>query len=274
MKRADSGFVDVDGGRIYYERTGQGPTVVLIHAAIADRRMWDREFAEYGSHCDVIRYDVRGLGRSSGADGPFSDVDDLRRLLDHLDVARANLVGTSNGGRIAIDFTLEHPKRVHKLVLVAPSVSGFEPSDAPAEHQAFHRMAERMGAIFTAINAKETDRALDLIRQLWCAAQTGPALELVRQMLRDNATEVLTDVTANRSVPLDPPAVTRLGEIRAETLVLVGNRDVEGMPYVADRIVHGIPKAKELVLPGADHLVNLSQPEAFDAAVLAHLMPG
>ncbi len=267
----ETGYVEVQGGRLYYERTGRGPNLVLIHAAIADRRMWDREFARWADRRTVVRYDVRGLGKSTAAEQPYSDSDDLRRLLDHLAIDRTDVIGCSNGGRIALDLALVAPHRAGKLVLVAPSVGGFEPSEEPEEHQAFHRVAERMGEIFAAIKANDTARALDLIQKLWCSAQTGAGLALVRKMLADNATEVLTDATANRSVPLDPPAVGRLGTIASSALVIEGGRDAEGMHYVCDRIVHGIPRAKLQLIPGADHLVNLSQPDAFDAAVWGHL---
>ncbi len=83
---AECGFVAVPGGKLYYERNGQGPPLVWIHAAISDNRMWNREFVEYAREHTVVRYDVRGLGRSTAASSPYSDADDILVLLDKLDI--------------------------------------------------------------------------------------------------------------------------------------------------------------------------------------------
>ena len=117
----ETGFVDVDGGKLYYETDGDGPAVVLIHAGFLDGRMWDSQFRSYSKTYKTIRYDVRGYGRSSVAKEKFSDHNDLRALLTHLNVARATIIGVSNGGRIALDFTVEYPERIQSLALVSPA---------------------------------------------------------------------------------------------------------------------------------------------------------
>src|SRR5690242_17574490 len=114
----------IDG--LWTERRGTGAPVVLLHGAGMDSRLWDAVFPALASECDVIRYDARGLGRSASPTGPFSDIGDLRTVLDHFGVERAALVGLSMGGETAIDFTLAHPDRVAALALVGSSVSGYE----------------------------------------------------------------------------------------------------------------------------------------------------
>src|SRR2546430_16872081 len=128
----ETGYAVVDGGRLYYETSGKGPTLVLIHAGFLDSRMWDAQFQLFSENYRVIRYDVRGFGRSDVARTKFSDYKDLRQLLDHLRVKTASLVGVSNGGRIASDFAVEYPSMVDRLVPVSPGIAGCKSSD-PAE---------------------------------------------------------------------------------------------------------------------------------------------
>jgi pimeloyl-ACP methyl ester carboxylesterase len=267
MVPVESGFVEVQGGRLYFERSGAGPPLVWIHAAIGDHRMWDHEFIQYARQYTVIRYDVRGLGRSTAATAPYSDTDDLLAVLDRLGIQRAILIGCSNGGRIAIDLAITHPERVDRLVLVAPGLGGFAPSSAPEEHAVFQRAAERFGPMLAAYRSGERSAAIAELLRFWCSAQKGPSLDLVIEMLRDNLEEVFTDASASYSKDLDPPAAGRLASISAPTLLLLGDRDAEQIRFIADRVASGIPGTVRKTIPGADHLINLSRPREFDEAV-------
>ena len=130
MKRAaETGFAEVGGASLYYEVTGEGHALVLLHAGIADRRMWDGQFEEFARDYRVVRYDRRGFGLSEMVEGPFSHADDLRGLLDHLGIQSASFIGCSMGGAVAIDFVLNHPDRARALILVASAVGGFESDD-------------------------------------------------------------------------------------------------------------------------------------------------
>ena len=119
--------VPVSGeGRLWAEKSGDGAPVVLLHGSVQDSRLWDGVFPELALHRAAIRYDARGLGRSTLPTAPFSYEDDLLAVLDHFGVERAALGGLSMGGEVALDFTLEHPERVRSLTLVAASASGHD----------------------------------------------------------------------------------------------------------------------------------------------------
>ena len=121
-----AGFVEVEGGRLGYEVDGAGEPIVFVHGFGLDGRMWDGEAAHFSRDYAVVRYDVRGFGRSSPPTGPFAHVEAIfAALVSHLGFARAHLCGLSMGGGIAIDFALAHPARVHALVLVDSVVGGF-----------------------------------------------------------------------------------------------------------------------------------------------------
>lgn len=257
----------VPGGSIGYEDAGRGPPVILLHEGIADHRMWDREFALLSRSSRVIRYDLRGYGRTPPATAEYSSVEDLLSLVDHLRVTRPVLVGPSMGGRIAIDFALAHPDRVGALLLIAPGYSGMDYDHVPGGKATFERDETLSKAAVDAWTAGHLDEATEHLRELWASAVSGPALDLFRTMVRDNAKEVFEDRSAQFERRNAAAAAGRLGEIRAPTHLLVGDRDNPAMPHLARYLARGIAGSRLDIVPGADHLLNLSAPKAFDAAV-------
>ena len=105
----DRGYVAMGGTRLYYEAAGSGYAVVLTHPGFADRRIWDRKWDYLTEEYRVVRYDVRGAGKSAGSAAPYSDHGDLERLLESLGVQRAHSVGLATGGSIALDLAVDRP---------------------------------------------------------------------------------------------------------------------------------------------------------------------
>ena len=127
-----SGFAEINGARLYYEDAGQGFPIVMVHAGIADHRMWDDQFPVFAQQYRVIRYDNRGYGKSRMVPGPYSLRDDLLKLMQVLDVEQAVVMGCSMGGETVIDFTLEHPDKAAALITVGSGMSGFPYEGEPA----------------------------------------------------------------------------------------------------------------------------------------------
>jgi len=259
--------LDVPGGKLAYEASGSGSPIVLLHEGIADRRMWNREFPLLAHDHRVVRYDLRGFGGSTPAVSAYSAVTDLVALLDHLDLERPLIVGPSMGGRIALDLALARPERAGGLLLIAPGYSGMDYDHVPGGKATFERDERLSKAAVDAWAAGNLEGATEHLRQLWASALTGSALELFRAMVRENAKEVFEDRSAQHEARAGAPAAGRLGEVRAPTLILVGDRDNPAMPHLADYLARGIPRAEVEVVHGADHLLNLSKPDAFDAAL-------
>jgi pimeloyl-ACP methyl ester carboxylesterase len=125
--KAKSETVAVNGTRLYYELEGSGPVVTLLHGFSLDYRMWDGQLDTFAREFRVLRYDLRGFGRSGGAGPePYAPADDLRALLDHLDIESTAVVGLSMGGGFAIDFALAYPERTTALVAADSALAGFE----------------------------------------------------------------------------------------------------------------------------------------------------
>ena len=255
-----------DGGHLAFEDVGEGPAVVLLHPGLWDMRTWDPQMPTFtAAGYRVIRYDLRGYGRSSrpGAE-PYSHVADLWSLLDHLGVGSAALIGCSMGGRVAIDATLDDPTRPWALVPVAAGVSGFE---ASAEEEDWWEDA--MAAAHEAYDAGDMEAAQRARLRIWAALGTddeaGAAIERIAM---DNLHELTMDESAE--IQLDPPAVTRLHEIDVPTLVIKAEHDPPASRRSTDVIAAGIGSAGVVMLD-ADHVVNLRAPAAFDAVVLPFL---
>ncbi len=253
--------VDVEGGRLYYERDGEGFPVVLIHPGLWDCRIWDEQFEAFAEHHDVVRYDVRGYGRSDEPTTPYSDVRDLDTLLTGLGIERCAIVGCSMGGQLAIDFALEHPDRVEAIVPVAPGLSGYVWED-PGLDLLF-------AEVQSAVLAGDLERAIDVELAVWVPLDSGAETNRrIRQIAMDNSRVFrVPEALAEER----PSAVERLGEVEAATLVIVGERDVEEIHRIADLLVREIPGAHQRVVHEADHLVMVRQPEVFNRVVLDFL---
>ena len=262
-------FVDLpDGAKLHFEIAGEGPAVTLIHPGLWDMRTWDREFSTFvDAGYRVLRYDVRGYGQSSRIElgATYSHVRDLEFLLETNQVVLTALVGCSMGGGIELDYALVHPEQVWALVPVATALGGFESTEEEEEW-----WAEREGPIEAAIEAGDLDRAQELRLEIWAPLGTDDERGArIRQIAFDNIHEMLMDESGEER--LDPPAAHRLAEIDVPTLILEAEHDPADMKRLADFLVREIPGSRKVVVDGADHVVNLRQPERFEELVLPFL---
>ncbi|HWH11718.1 MAG TPA: alpha/beta hydrolase [Solirubrobacteraceae bacterium] len=262
--------VELDGTRVVGDRwQGPGPTVVLLHAGVTDRRGW-REVAELlAPAADVITYDRRGFGESPVAANPFSHLDDLLVILDRLACQSAWLVGSSMGGGLAVDAALVAPARIAGLVLIAPGVSGgpdLEDLDA-----ATARLDELLDRAAELADHDEVNR---LETWLWLDGPAGPegrvggeARELALAM---NAVILGNDQggAAGRS---EPDAWSRLGEIPVPATVIWGELDVASIAEESRLIAQVLPNAVSRVLPGVAHLPYVERPGIVADALLEAL---
>jgi pimeloyl-ACP methyl ester carboxylesterase len=261
----ESGFAEVNGTSLYYETAGAGPSLVFIHGFSLDGRMWDDQFLPFAHHFRVTRYDLRGFGRSAlPTDQPYAHVDDLQALLHSLRIEETHLVGLSLGGAIAIDFALSFPNMVARLVLADAVLGGFQWS---AEWDATVIPIWRYGRQ----NDITTARQLWLAHPLFKSALANDhASAPLMQMVTEYSGWHWQDRNPERH--LEPPAIQRLTEIQAPTLVLIGENDLPDFQTVANLLAQNIPYAQKVVLPNAGHMANLDAPESFNRIVLDYLL--
>jgi pimeloyl-ACP methyl ester carboxylesterase len=263
----ETGAADVNGALLYYEVAGEGEPLALVHAGIADGRMWDGQVEALAQRYRVVRYDLRGFGETAMVEGPYSHHEDLRGLLDSLEVERAHLVGCSMGGGAVLDFALHYPDRVGALILVGSAVGGFEGDFEPPE---------QWDDLVAADEAGDLGRVSDLEVQIWVDGPgrrpedvDGAVRDLVREM---NLIALQNEASGlGEELPPDPPAVDRLSEIRAPALILVGDADQPRTLAAADLLASELPNARKVVMPGTAHLPNMERPEEFNRILLDYL---
>jgi len=262
-----TGTVGVNGAEVYYEVAGEGEPLVLVHAGISDSRMWDAQADAFTRHYRTIRHDLRGFGRSPMVEGPYSHHADLLALLDALDIGRSAFVGCSMGGGAVIDFALENPERVDSLVLVGSAVGGFEFDEGTPQE---------WDELVAADEAGDLERVSELEVRMWVdGPRRGP--EVVDPAVRDLVRGMNLIALKNEALELgeerelQPPAATRLSQIRAPTLVLVGEVDRTRTLAAADLLAKDLPNARKVVMPGTAHLPNMERPEEFNRLVLDFL---
>lgn len=259
-----SGRVEVGGGeKLYYEMAGRGRVIVLIHGGLADSRLWDDQFKAFARHYKVVRYDLRGFGKSSFSMGPLSHVEDLDKLLKALGIRKATLVGLSLGGIVAVDFALEHPRMVERLVLAASGLRGYQ-GVKNEQAIAVSRAAETEG--------RERAIALWMEHPFFATGKNNPSYQRrMRAMLSDNfrtwgptpAPIVWTWPTA--------PVIERLQTIDRPTLVIVGSADFSTILAIADVLATKIPGARKAIIAGTSHHLNMEKPLEFNQLVLDFL---
>ena len=257
-----SGIAEVNGTRLYYERAGTGPAVILLHGGNLDARMWDDQMPTLVKAFSVIRYDIRPYGRSAATEKGFSSVEDLRTLMEYLNIKTASLVGLSLGGRIAIDFALVYPDRVAKLVLMGPGLTGY----------AFNPNDETMKPILAKALEGDAAGAMDLWLQhpMMAPAMARPQVAArIREIAKDNL-QVWRRLPVGEQVPA-PPAIKRLGDIKAPTLIIVGERDVPDIQAIVKLLQRDVRGARTEVIPSAAHMPNMEDPERVNRLLLEFL---
>lgn len=259
------GYVSVDGGQIYYEVKGTGPAIVLIHSAISDCRVWDLEFEHFSQNYTVVRYDVRGLGKSSPATQPYTDSSDLKVLLASLGISGVSIIASSNSGRIALDFALKFPDQVNGLVLVGSGLGLFDPEGEEELAEEIPELEESFSRLTESYRGGKTNESVEELLKLFASGLTGENIETARKLVSENLEEIITEKSAeNANFQITGE---KLKHIDSKVLVLVGNKDNPVIIWSSKKLAEEIPHASLKILAGGDHFLNLSSKEEFIKAV-------
>ena len=234
--------VEVNGVKIYYETYGSGPAVLVLHPGTAFLETMHYQITALAPHYFVIAPDSRGHGRSTDASGPlhYHDMaEDMIGLLDHLHIARADVVGWSDGGVVGLDLAIHHPDRIARMVLMGTNfdVNGLSNPAAPPPDDP--SLAPR----------RDSYRRLSPTSERWAEFYTK-------------------NVTMWRNEP--HYTLAELGRIRSPVLVMAGEHDDIRRDHT-DTLVHSIPGAKEVIVPGADNMAPMTNPQFVDAEIVKFL---
>lgn len=270
MAQVTNNYLDVGTGKLYYEMAGEGNPLLLLHAGFVDSRMWDDQWLAFTKHYRVIRVDLRGFGKSDPVTEPLSRRAELYHLCQELHIDQASFIGCSLSGETVLDFALEHPTMVSALVVVSAVPSGFQMQGQPPRY------------LFDMMNAVQNgDLALasELQNRIWIDGSFREP-EQVDPLIRQRAAEMnrialvngtWSKAEANPIDPLNPPAIKRLHEIHAPTLIIAGSLDHPEILRASEVMAASIANAQSVIIPNAAHLPNMEDPAGFNHVVLNFL---
>lgn len=263
-------YIEVNGGSLFYEMAGEGHPLVLVHAGFVDSGMWDAQWEAFQQHFQVIRFDMRGYGKSDKATGPVSRRHDLACLLEHLGITQTHLVGCSLGGEAILDLALEQPDLVSALVVVSTVPSGFELQGEPPA---------QLLAMIGAMQQGDWAQASELQVELWLDgpfrqpqqvdARLRQQVSRMNRIAVENGTWAVADMQPVN--PLDPPAVSRLEAVQVPTLVMAGALDHPEIIRAA-AVISRIRGARQHIIDDTAHTPNMEQPTIFNQVVLDFLL--
>jgi 3-oxoadipate enol-lactonase len=268
-KTIDSGYAEVNKTKLYYEITGKGEPLVLIHGSFGDRRFWGLQFMELSKKYKVLRYEVRGYGRSALPDPEeaYRDCDDLNALMDFLKITKAHICGLSLGSIIAIDFALAYPDKCRSLIPVGPRVAG----DATDEYK--NKNSDSVRAIIAkTTEIVRTKGAKEATNYLW-TGDHAMGKTVVTTRTRHALLRMGYDYSwwrylhTSKREQAFPMAIKKLHEIKIPTLVVTAEYDLELCKEVASMMAKEIPGAKLVSIKGAGHIMNMDKPAEFNKII-------
>ena len=260
MKGRDINDITItsDGWALGATTSGRDPRIVFLHPGVGDRRIWHDVMRMLAPEHTAVAYDRRGFGDTAPAHAEFANVDDLAAVVGTCPDGTVVLVGSSQGGRVAIDYALEYPERVACMVLIAPAISGAPDPDWEDE-LGFEFLteiedAEERGDL-DAVNRYEAHMWLDGV-----GAQEGRVAGFARELfLQMNGVALANE---GGVPPSDPQsAIERLDQLTMPILVIVGDLDLSYQQTSAKALAAVVADGRLVELEGVGHLPQLEVPE-------------
>lgn len=257
-------FLNVSGATIYFESKGSGPHLLLIHAGIADSRMWDYEFHSLAQQFQVTRFDLPGFGRSSFTGGAFSYAMIINELLDHLTIKHTHIFAASFGGKIALEFVTENPRRCLRIALEASAIDEWDFSE---ELQQYDEKEEQL------LTLKHFEQAAELNYQTWILRGRSPKLldSSIRDLVLDMQMVSFAQpepVLPAEELPTAQPLSATLDQLTLPVLIIIGDNDVDDFKNISAFLQQRIAYAKTVVIPNVAHLANLESPKLVEQLIV------
>lgn len=271
MAATKQGYVKVPRGSLYYEEKGNGEPLILIHGHSLDRRMWDEQFDEFALHFRVIRYDMRGYGKSSSQieNFQFTHAEDLIILMDSLHVDKAHIVGLSLGGEVGADMLGWFPGRVKSAVLASGNArlsAGPSRSMSAAEHKRYDEKIARNRAM-----------GVETLKRRWYnkliamgGTQSGRMRQPLWTMINDWDAWQSYHKEVRTVAAMDAFVQVKKNRPRIPVLILEGR--APGNVYSSHpEILNYLPNGRLRGLDDCGHMLNMERPAEFNRAVLDFL---
>lgn len=255
------GWFKVKKGELFFERVGRGAPICFLHGFGLDSRMWTPQLEAFQAEFNVIRYDLRGFGRSSQPPmDEYTHEDDLKSLLLHLGVKAADIIGLSMGGRMALRFAAVYPEMVRSLTLAATALDGYAWSSEWKNRWSAMCESAKAGHLADA-------RRLWLEHPLFASARAIPSCGLLLSTMVNEYSGWHWRERDTAKAPA-PPLADELQKITAPSLVITGSQDLPDFQAMGKLVAARIPSARSKRIEGSGHMLNLEAPDRFNNTLL------
>jgi 3-oxoadipate enol-lactonase len=263
---SSNGFVEAGQLKIYCEQTGEGPSVLLVHAGLQDHLMWQSQVDALKDDFQVTVIDLPGHGQSTGNDTLILIADVLAAVLDQLKIEKTSVIGLSYGSSSTADLMLAYPERVEKIVLVSPGLTGWE------EVLKFDTVSGRYFAMLDSAFAKKDDKkTAEIFTKAWCDGPFREPAEVntdvrnyILKTTYDNLTKHDDDTWGNFS---KNTAAERLGMVKQNVLIIYGDKDIPSIRPVSEYYHRSIPGSHLVEIKNVAHMLNMEEPEQFNKII-------
>ena len=245
-----------------HDDVGDGAPLLLIHAGVCDRRMWEPQWEALTERFRTIRCDLRGFGETPLPPERFNPADDVIALLDTLGLDRVSVVAASFGGRVGLELAATWPQRVEKLVLLSGE---WENVERDPELESFGEEEDQL------LSDGDVDGAAELNVRTWVGPEASDEVRSLVHTMQRHAFEV--QLAAGDDAEFEPREVDP-SAVKAPTLLVSGGRDFAHFREVAAELGDRVPEAQHLELEWAAHLPSLERPRRVTRLLLHHLGRG
>ena len=257
FSQTEQGFVNIQDGKLFYEKKGTGSPIVFLHGICLDLRMWQKQVDFFSDSFTCISLDLRGFGKSSLPTHSYSFHEDLNTFLDSLKIKEpVILIALSMGGKAAINFSLAYPQKVKSLVLADVAVDGY----------IFKEF--KLDSIYGLARQKGVDSAnqMFLNHKIFASARNDTSVYyLLRKMILSYSGWQW--IHKNPIESLTPPALQRLNQIKVPVLIITGEKDIKDFQEIAGILHNNIMFSVKKQILNAGHLCNMENPKAFNSLV-------
>lgn len=263
------GYISCLDNKIYYEEVGKGEALILAHAGYLDCSMWDDQFLYFANKgFKVIRFDSYAHGKTiDGKNTPFLH-ELIKALVDELSLGQVNLIGTSMGGVTLIEFALNHPEDINKMILVSTGINGYNWATDKLFIPNLRKQLEY-------ITNQDTLNAAEIFLRSWFDGPYRQPTELPTEK-RTKSKKVILDRFKNHGLRKNalsshPKAIERYEKIKTNTLILVGDQDMPSIKDISSFLDEGMENSKKIEIKGVGHMMNIENPVEFNKLVLEFL---
>ncbi len=252
--------VEISDMSLYYERVGEGPTILFVHGIFGDADAWIDQAARLSDRYTCVRYDRRGYSRSTRGTATVTDAvhaDDGAALIERLGLAPCLVVGSSSGGAITLELALRHPQLLRGVVLSESPLFSTYPDAGQA------LMSEVGRRINDALSNGGPPAGVDAFMSTVCPGLWSIVDDDRKANYRANAEIGFTDL---QSPSLDTTPADLAG-VALPALVLSGSASHPSFRSVTHRLAAALPDARFVELEGSGHVTYAERPDGFENAV-------